>query len=67
VEPKRKKSSSLSVKVFPPELLDRVNAKAALLGIDQSEFVIACLDRATKELQQVRADIKQRWEREGKD
>lgn len=62
--PKKNKASSLSLKTFPPDLLARVNAKAAFLGMDQAEFVVAALERATKDLKQVHADTKRRWEEE---
>jgi len=64
VAPKKNKASSLSVKAFPQDLLARVNAKAAFLGMDQAEFVVAALERATKDLKQVHADTRHKWEEE---
>jgi uncharacterized protein (DUF1778 family) len=57
-----KNSRSLSVKELPPELLTRVNAKAALEGIDQPTFVIEALEEATKDLIETHERVKRERE-----
>jgi hypothetical protein len=54
----KKSKSTLSVKELPAELLDRVNAKAYLEGIDQPTFVIEALEEATKDLLETQARVR---------
>lgn len=55
-----KKSKSLTIKELSPDLLDRVNSKAAAEGVDQVTFVIEALEEATKDF----IEIQERARRE---
>ena len=65
---KRRRSPSneveprLEVRPFPSDLLERLNALAALLGMDRNKFVIEFLEQETARLEEIQNDVKQWWQ-----
>ena len=58
-ETSTKKSKSLTIKELSPELLDRVNSKAAAEGVDQVTFVIEALEDATRDFIEIQKRVRQ--------
>jgi hypothetical protein len=60
----KKDKPAVSYKNFPEDLIGRVNAKAALLGLGQAEYVIEIFEEQTADLKDIQERLKK--EREAK-
>jgi hypothetical protein len=54
----------LQIRKCPTDLLARINAMAELSGVSREQFVIECLDDATKELKPIQEKRKQARKRQ---
>jgi len=55
----RVKLQTLHVHGVPPDILGRINARAALIGHDRDEWIIKLLDEKTEKLKVVQEQLKQ--------
>lgn len=60
--PKKSKLTTLHVRRMPADLLERINMKAAGLGVERDSWLIVILGDEVRSMEAPQAEIKEEWQ-----